>query len=66
MTPKQWDNLPQCFKDKINIDNDLADFKQDKVLDFKAGRHLVLTQLTLRYRCKAATKKNGSGMADAS
>lgn len=63
MTPKQFLALPECFKDKIKIDEAIADFKLSSVIDFKAARHLLLMQQTYRLRCIAAVKKNGAGSA---
>lgn len=61
MTPKQFKHLPKCFQAKIKIDKGLAKFKKNNVLSFEHGKHLVLTQLTYRYRCEAFIKKQRNG-----
>lgn len=47
----------------MKIDKGLEKFRQNKVLSFEHGRHLVLMQETFRLRCKALLKRQGNGQA---
>lgn len=63
MKPQQFDKLPQCFKDKIKIDEVVEEMKKDKVIEFTVGRKLILRQQTARLQCIQLLKKNKTGNA---
>ncbi len=60
ITKTQFDRLPKCFQDKIELDNLFSEFKKEKILDFIGGRRLSNLRLNARYKCQAFIRKSYS------
>jgi hypothetical protein len=60
MTPEQFKRLPQAFKAKIEADENLADFRQDNILDMKAATGLLRAQRLARTACKRYIKPSSN------
>lgn len=60
MTPKQFDRLPQVFKDKIIADENLADARMDNILNFTGMSNLLRLQRVARRKCISYLKKDDS------
>lgn len=56
MNQKQYDKLPQSFKDKIEIDRLVERVREDDVILFLEARSLLWRQQDIRARCKMALK----------
>lgn len=61
ITPAQFKQLPECFQNKIKVDEGLRKLRLSPVIPFEHGRKLVNLQKTFRAQCKFLIKKNNNG-----
>jgi hypothetical protein len=57
MSDEQFDRLPSCFQELIEIDRQL----QDKVIGFTQGQRLVTMRRSVRRPCEIQVLQPGRG-----